>query len=134
MTPYHAAKCIIACIVAALCWWGVTLLNMPPVYRMVRAHNAILLYQGYVLLGSAVLLAWFHDLAAHKMVWLGARLHRWVAALVMVCVLWAEGTMHLINVPHLEGWWMPILGSGVCTGVLAYLTKWWKKPCDLTTH
>lgn len=135
MSPLNAARLIIACIVTALLWWGVTWLDVLPVYRLVRAHNALLFYQGYVIIGCAVLLAWFRDWAANRILWLGEKLHRWMSALAMLGVVWAEATMHILSIPHMEGWWMPILGgSSVFTGVLACLNKWRKKPSDLSTH
>ena len=127
MIPLNAAKFMIACVIAALLWWGFTWLDVPPVYRLVRAHNTIMFYQGYVIIGLAVALAWFRDWAAYKILWLAEKLHRWISALAMLAVVWAEGTMHILSIPHMEGWWVPILGGGsLFTSMATYLGKWRK--------
>jgi hypothetical protein len=129
------AKCLVACVIAALVWWGVTWLDVPPIYRLVRSHNALLFYQGHILIGLAVLLAWWRDWAAHQIVWLGEKLHRWTSALTMLGVVGVDASLHILSIPHIEGWWVPILGgSSVITGVLAYLSKWRHKPCDSISH
>lgn len=49
------------------------------------------------------------------------QVQRWLSALAMLAVVWAEATMHLFNIPHMEGWWVPLLGGGFISGVVGWV-------------
>ena len=129
---YKYALAAIVLLVAALLWWGIVWLDIPPVYRLARTHNPFLFYQGHVLIALAVLLAWFHRWAIHKLLWLCQKINRWASALMMMGVVIVDTSMHLLSIPHIEGWWLPMFGgSAFITGMGAWLNQWRKKPKDL---
>lgn len=121
-----------ALLVALLVWWGLKWLDVPPVYRLARVSNPLFFYQGHILITLAVLLAWFHRWAANALLWLCGEVRRWASALMMMGVVIIDGSMHLLSIPHMEGWWLPILGgSAFITGMSVWLHQWRKKPQDL---
>lgn len=69
----------------------------------------------------AILLAYFHRWAAEKLLWLGEKIHRWISTLLMMGMVGIEAFMHILSIPHLEGWWLPIFGgSAFITGITAW--------------
>lgn len=122
------ARLIVATMTAGFLWWGIIWIDVPPVYRLARSHNMFLFYQGYILIVIAVLIAWFHHLVEAKLLWIAEKIHRFISVLIMLGVVWTEGAMHIFNIPHMEGWWISLLGgSTFITGFLAYISKWQKK-------
>jgi hypothetical protein len=131
VTAYHWALMSISAIILALVWWGIAWLDVPPIYRLARLNNPILLYQGHILIMLAVVLAWFHRWAANKLLWLAREIHRWVSALMLMAAIVIDSSMHLLSIPHMEGWWLPLLGgSAFMTGITAWFYQWRKKPAD----
>lgn len=126
------ALAAIALLVTLLIWWGLKWLDVPPIYRLARVSNPLFFYQGHMLIMLAVLLAWFHRWAAGALLWLCGEVRRWASALMMLGVVMIDGSMHLLSIPHMEGWWLPIFGgSALLTGMSAWLHQWRKKPQDL---
>lgn len=119
MNPLRWALLCIALLIAGLLWWGIAWLDVPPIYRL--THNTMLLYRGYAIIALAVSLAIFHRWAAHKMLWLGEKLHRWISALAMLGIIWIEATMHLLSIPHMEGWWIALFSGSMASGVAAWI-------------
>ena len=129
--PLILARFLVALMVAVLLVSALRWLDMPPLYRMVRAHDGLLFYQGHFLLVLVLVLAWFHAFAEQCILWLGAKLRRWATALLMSALLLADGGMHLLNIPHMEGWWLPLMGgSAVLGGIVTWLRQRFKKPQD----
>jgi hypothetical protein len=129
MSPYRWALLLVSIAIIVLLWWGVQWLDIPPIYRQVLLHYPLLRYQGYILVACAVLLAWFHSWAAMKILWICEKLHRWLSALMMLGAIWIEATMHIFNIPHIEGWYMPIVGgSAFASAITVWIQKWKKKP------
>ena len=50
--------------------------------------------------------------------WCGVRLYRWLSAVLFALAMSAESVMHSLGIPHVEGWWMPLLGSSVAVGAM----------------
>ena len=112
--------------------WGSELLFIPPVIKQARLHSTFWYYQGYLLIAVAILLLCFHRLAIKKIMWIYQEVHRWMSALMMMGVVMIDSSMHLLSIPHMEGWWLPIFGgSAFITGMSAWLHQWRKKPQDL---
>jgi hypothetical protein len=43
---------------------------------------------------------------------------------ILCLALSGEALMHVLSIPHLEGWWLPIVsGSTALTGMLAWFRK-----------
>lgn len=129
MNPLRWALLSVAFLIAGLLWWGIAWLDVPPIYKL--THNTMLPYRGYTIIALAVSLAIFHRWAASKILWLGEKLHRWISALMMMGMVIIDGSMHLLSIPHMEGWWLPIFGGSVfITGVSAWLHQWRCKLSD----
>ena len=52
---------------------------------------------------------------------LGSRAHRWLSLFLMFMLMSVDGLMHVFNVPHMEGWWVPVVGSSAAMVVTG---KW----------
>ena len=129
---YITALSAVALLDAILLWWGLELLFIPPIYKLARMHSPLLYYEGHILILLSVLLAWCRGWAAEKVMWLCKEIHRWASALMVLGALAIDGSMHLLGIPHIEGWWLPLLGSSAfITGMSAWLHGWRKKPKDL---
>jgi hypothetical protein len=120
-TQREALLCV-AFLIAGLLWWGIAWLDVPPIYKL--TNNAMLLYRGYAIIALAVALAIFHRWAANKMLWLGEKIYRWTSALAMLGIIWIEATMHLLSIPHIEGWWITLIGS---SGLISSSLFWLKR-------
>lgn len=60
--------------------------------------------------------------------WLFREIYRWISVLLMLMAVSIDGVMHLLSIPHMEGWWVPVLGGGAfASGLLAWLHQWRKK-------
>ena len=75
----------------------------------------------YAIIALAVSLAIFHRWAAYKVLWLGEKLHRWISALAMLGIIWIEATMHLLSIPHMEGWWIALFSGSMASGITAWI-------------
>ncbi len=123
MNPLRWALLCVALLIAGLLWWGIAWLDVSPIYKL--THNFILLYRGYAIIALAIALTIFHRWAAYKMLWLGKKLHRWMSALMLMGVVMIEGSMHLLSIPHMEGWWITLFGgSAVISGTIAWVQRW----------
>jgi hypothetical protein len=123
------ALVIVALLDTALVFWGLQILFIPKIYMLARSHNFFLYYEGEILIFLAVALAWFRGWAANRSIWLLQEAHRWISALLMLGVMGIEATMHFLSIPHIEGWWMPIIGSGAfASAITALVQKRKRKP------
>ena len=118
----------IALLDGLLLWLGLQFMFIPPIFKMARIHSPFLYYQGHILIALAVLLAWFRDWAISRLIWCLQEMHRWISGLLMAGVIGIEGFLHLFNIPHMEGWWLSMLGGSAFFGATAsWLHKWKKK-------
>ena len=135
---YRIASAAIALIDASLLWWGLYLLFVPPLYKMIRSHDPFLYYEGHIIVFLSVLLAWFHQQAIRLIFWLCSNTYRWLSALPVLFVTGIEGFMHAFNIPHVEGWWLSfwafsIVGSGLFLWIKEYSRNLFsKKISDFT--
>ena len=83
-----------------------------------------LLPKGPLLLCLALATAWFRHHVTRTLMWLGLRLHRWLSALSLLLALGADGLLHVLYIPHAEGWWIPLVGGGAAASALG---AWFKK-------
>lgn len=110
---------LVLCLVAVGMMW----LDVPPIYRLAH-HAPFMVYRGYMALGLASLLVCTHRWVIGKMLWLSMHLHRWVSALAMLGVVGIDASMHILNIPHTEGWWVPLIGgSGLISSSLLWLKQ-----------
>ena len=56
--------------------------------------------------------------------WIFAKMYRWLSAALVSLALGFDGIMHLLNIPHVEGWWLPLCGGGAALGGTMV---WWEK-------
>lgn len=125
------ALAIVALTIAGFLYLGLQILTAPKIFLLARPLFA---YEAPVLVSLAVILAWFREWAARKLVWLFMEIHRLVSTLVMAAVIGAEGLMHFFSIPHAEGWWIPLLGGGVAATANAWLQRWRKKQPNSQEH
>lgn len=114
----HWPYIVLISLILCLLWLGV-LWIVPPVYRL--THSFVMLYRGYGAFGVAALLACFHRQAARGMIWISLQIHRWLSAMAMLGVLWVEAAMHMFNIPHMEGWWLPVVGGSFISSTVAWI-------------
>ncbi len=92
-----------------------------------HAEEAAFYIQSYVLIGLGLLAAALNKYAVRGLEWLLNKIYRAVSFILMLGVLFSESVLHLLNVPHVEGWWIPILGSSVfATATAAWIYKFRK--------
>lgn len=131
---YKVALGLIALTASGLLWWGVTLLSMPPVYRLARMNNPMLHYQAYVLITLALLLGLFHRPAVKVLLWLSGEIHRLASIAMMFSVVVIDGSMHLFNIPHMEGWWLPLFGGSAVISSFGAWLHHSRKCCEGKSH
>jgi hypothetical protein len=119
MNPLRWALLSVILLIAGLLGLGIAWLDVPPIYKL--THNTLLLYRGNAIIALAISLAIFHRWAAYKMLWLGEKIHRWMSALAMLGIIWIEATMHLLSIPHMEGWWIALFSGGMASGIAAWI-------------
>jgi hypothetical protein len=121
------ALVLIALVDILLLYFGLQFLSAPKAYYLARRHNVFLQYQGQIMILAAVLLAWFHAYVEAKILWLVQEVYRLFSALLVVGVLGIEGLMHMLSIPHMEGWWVAAAGSSAVFGVIGSWFQKWKK-------
>ena len=119
----YAALAAIALLALILFLLGLRLLTAP---RIMLIAHPMFIYQGISFLFLAVFLAWFREWLSQKILWMCAKAHRLASALIMAAVVGSEGLMHTLNIPHLEGWWIPLMSGGAAAAISAWLSKWRK--------
>lgn len=126
---YNIALFIVAGSTVTLLLLGMRMLTIPKIFMLAQGPYSYLPYEGPGLVVAAVLLAWFRESAVRSLLWLFHELHRWLTALLAAVVMGAEGFMHVLGIPHIEGWWIPMLGSGAfVTAISLCLQKLRKNP------
>lgn len=120
---HHWALLLLIALVLGFVAVGIVWLDVPPIYRL--AHNTpFILYRGYIALALAGVLACAHRWVINKILWLSVQIHRWLSALAMLSVVGIDATMHVLNIPHMEGWWIPLLGgSGLVSSSFLWLKR-----------
>jgi hypothetical protein len=127
-SPRKLATLMVAILTAGLLVLGVQMLTLPKI-TLFSHWPYYMLPKGPIVLILSVLLAWFHKPAAHFLIWLGRKIHRWLSMLLVIAALGADGLLHLFSIPHVEGWWLPLLGSGAAaTAIHALLHKHKNEP------
>ena len=121
------AKAAIALAVAGLLILGLQFLTIPKIFMLINRPGSILLYEGPVLISLAVLLAWFREWATCKLLWLFEEMHRWLSGIIITAAVSLEGVMHVVGIPHVEGWWIPLIGGGSLATLSIWLQKWRKE-------
>ena len=124
---YYTALAIVASSVAMLLFLGMRMLTIPKIFMFAQGPYSLLPYEGPALVVMAVMLAWFRAWAVRCLLWLFTAMHRWLTALLTAVVMGAEGFMHALGIPHLEGWWIPVLSSGAVASAIAMCFQKLKK-------
>lgn len=119
----HGANALVLTGVALLTWLGLKWFALPPIYRLAYTKSPLAPYYGHTLMILAIALAWFHQWAAHFLRWLGGTLHRLLSSLLVIGALGLDATMHLFSIPHLEGWWLPLLSGSAIAGIGTWLHR-----------
>lgn len=130
LSPLRVALLVVVGVNVLLCWWAMELLTLPPLYRQLRSQSMVLRYEPHLAVLLAVVLAAYARAAAQKLLWVCGALHRWVSTLLMVAALGMDGLMHVLDIPHPEGWWLPMLGSGAVASFIAGMLHKKKKAGD----
>lgn len=117
------SKIAFVLVVLTLGWLAIEWLDLLPEHEVAgHAHEDASPYLGYLALVLIALLIAFRRVAIQKMQWALERAHRWASMLAMMGVVWIEAAMHLLNIPHMEGWWVPVLGgSSALSASMAWL-------------
>jgi len=118
-TPYLSMTIFV--LSALLACSGLEIFLLPSVYQLASSHNLWLHYEGQILISLSVLLVLCRRWLIEKLRWLSQGIHRIASALLMVGVIGIDAMMHLFNVPHMEGWWLPLFGSGAA---IRFISGW----------
>ncbi|MEZ5647687.1 MAG: hypothetical protein R3E60_01775 [Alphaproteobacteria bacterium] len=117
------AQIVVGIGVAGLLFFGLQMLTIPRIFMLIRRPDAILPYEGPALVILAVLLAWFRKRAMRGLLWVFMETPRLISSLAIAAVIGAEGFMHMFTIPHLEGWWIPVLSGSTAATFGAWFYK-----------
>jgi hypothetical protein len=95
-----------------------------PAITLFRVWPYYLLPPPEVVMVLGILVALFHKHAALGLLWIAAKLHRIFSSLFLIMALGADGLLHVLSIPHMEGWWLSLLGSSV---LISALSVWVQK-------
>ena len=98
-------------LAACIACRGIGVLLLPPIYQLARTQNFWLHYEGQFLLALAATLVVFQRWMIEKTLWVSQEIHRIASVLVMVWFIGIDAMMHVFNIPHIEGWWLPMVGG-----------------------
>lgn len=122
------ALAIVGAGILGLLFFGIRLLAAPEILLSTKPQ---LYYAGWLMLLSAALLAWFRHWVVDRLTWFGRGMHRLLISLFMVLLMGMETFLHLFHIPHMEGWWWPLIGgSAFVTGLSVWFCKLQGKPKD----
>lgn len=63
--------------------------------------------------------------AARYLLWISNKIYRVISALLVFALIGADGLLHVFNIPHIEGWWLPLASSLIAaSGVNALVEKY----------
>lgn len=111
------AHVVIVLLAALLAWWGYAAMHMPAATLAHEPHDHDTLpYQGEILIAIAAFIFCFQRWLSQKLVWVFQGIYRLASLLMLVTVGGLEGLMHILSIPHMEGWWIPLLGSSALMG------------------
>lgn len=93
-------------------WVAYLWLDVTRIESLAHADDLVFVYRGYAAMLIALVLVCFNRQIVNGAVWISERMYRWISMLTVLGVIWMEAAMHMLNIPHVEGWWMPIIGGG----------------------
>lgn len=102
---------------------------LSPSYIQVASDNYFVKYQGYIFIFIGFCLIPFYFWLVEKIIWLSQEIYRFISTIIMFFILGIEGAMHFLNIPHVEGWWIPLL-SGGAAGIIVSFSKKIKSLCS----
>lgn len=97
-------------LAGGLCLLGIHMASLSAI-SLFRQWPYYLLPEPKTLWFLAVLLVWLRNKAASYLLWIAAKLHRTISLLLLVAALGADGLLHIFSIPHMEGWWVSLIGS-----------------------
>lgn len=122
LTWAKAAALVLAMGLIAL---GLYMSSLPPI-TLFRQWPYYLLPEPEIVVALGVILAISFAWAARALLWIFAKLHRIFSSLILVIAMSAEGFMHMFHIPHMEGWWISLVGGSaiIIASCSAWLAKW----------
>lgn len=119
------AKIAALVLAASLLAFGLYMSSLPPI-TLFRQWPYYLLPEPKIVMGLGVIIAILHHWAAQALLWIAAKLHRIFSSLFLLLALGADGLLHIFSIPHMEGWWLSLVGGSVVISAAytAWLTKW----------
>lgn len=95
-----------------------------PAITLFRVWPYYLLPPPEVMMVMGIIVALFHKCASLGLLWIAAKLHRIFLSLILIFALGADGLLHVLSIPHIEGWWLSLLGS---SALITALSVWVQK-------
>lgn len=114
-------------LAALLCIAGLYTLHEPHTHEHAGWLETFEQIVAYAMLIGAALLIYFRQPAAENIRWFAARVHRWLSAIFLSALFGLESLLHVLGIPHMEGWWIPLLGSGALFSAIAIWFGKWKR-------
>lgn len=103
--------------------FGLYMLTLPDITRF-RQWPYYILPRGEVIVAVAILLVVFCRKVSRHLLWIGHKIYRVIAALLIFALIGADGLLHVLSIPHMEGWWLPLASSLIAaSGVSAWVGK-----------
>ncbi len=93
-------------------------------------HHAHFPYQAQLFFALALLLVCFYRRAVQGVLWVCREVYRLLSMALLFVALMIEGGLHLFHIPHVEGWWIPLIGGGAAAsgaGAWAWFRQWRKR-------
>lgn len=106
---------------------GLYMLTLADIVRF-RQWPYYMLPRGEIIITVGIALAVFCKQVSHYLLWLGNKLYRVIAALMIFALIGADGLLHVFSIPHVEGWWLSLASSLIAaSGISAWVEKYKKR-------
>ena len=124
MTKQHKITLLLTLLLALmLITLGLYILTLADIVRF-RQWPYYMLPRGEIIIAVGIALALLCKQVSHYLLWIGNKLYRVIAALLVVALIGADGLLHVFSIPHMEGWWLSLASSLIAaSGVSAWVEK-----------
>jgi hypothetical protein len=122
MSKKHKIALLLTLLLALmLITLGLYILTLADIVRF-RQWPYYMLPRGEIVIAVGIALAVFCKQVSHYLLWLGSKLYRVIAALLVVALIGADVLLHLFSIPHVEGWWLSLASSLIAaSGISAWV-------------
>lgn len=102
---------------------GLHMVSLPAI-MLFRVWPYYLLPPPLVVMALGIIIALLHRYAALGLLWIAAKLHRIFSSLILILALGVDGLLHMLSIPHIEGWWLSLVGG---SAIMTAFSVWCEK-------